>query len=112
MLAVCGFLLLAVALVFGQTVCYEFVNYDDDVHVYENPHVAHGLAFSRIAWAFTHGYHSNWIPLTWISFMLDSQLYGLSAGGFHLTNVLLHATAAVLLFLVLWRMTGGVWPVR
>ena len=50
------------------------------------------------------------IPLTWLSHMLDCQLYGLHAGGHHLTNVLLHAATAILLFLVLWRMTGDLWP--
>ena len=108
-LIVCGLLLLALALVYGQTIRHEFVNFDDDVYVYENPHVAHGLTVSRIAWAFAGPHRSVWVPLTWISLMLDSQLYDLSAGGFHLTNALLHAAAVVILFLVLWRMTGGVW---
>jgi tetratricopeptide (TPR) repeat protein len=102
--------LLAVALVFGQTVSHEFVNFDDDVYVYENPHVAHGLTLSRIGWAFAGAHRSIWAPLTWISLMLDGQLYDLSAGGFHLSNVLLHAAATIVLFLVLWRMTGSVWP--
>jgi tetratricopeptide (TPR) repeat protein len=109
-LAVCGFLLLAVALVFGQTVCHEFVNFDDDVLVYENPQVPQGLTVSGIAWAFAQPHGSNWIPLTWLSFMLDSQLYGLNAGGFHLTNGLLHAATTIILFLVLWQMTGDFWP--
>ncbi|MHB8909941.1 MAG: tetratricopeptide repeat protein [Syntrophales bacterium] len=107
--AVCGFLLLAVALVFGQTIGHEFVNYDDAEYVYENPHVSHGLTGRGIAWAFTTTHFSNWHPLTWISHMLDCQIYGLHAGGHHLTNVLLHATATILLFLVLWRMTGYLW---
>ena len=109
-LAVCGFLLLAVAMVFGQTIRYQFVNYDDTVYVCENPHVAGGLTAQGIAWVFTHQHGGNWHPLTSLSHMLDCQLYGLNAGGHHLTNVLLHAATAVLLFLVLWRMTGGFWP--
>ena len=108
--AVCGFLLLAVALVFGQTVGHEFVNYDDNQYVYENPQVAQGLTARGIAWAFTTVHASNWHPLTWLSHMLDCQLYGLNAGGHHLTNVLLHAATAILLFLVLRRMTGDLWP--
>ncbi|MHB8907339.1 MAG: tetratricopeptide repeat protein [Syntrophales bacterium] len=107
--AVCVFLLLAVALVFGQTVRYEFVNYDDNSYVYENPQVVQGLTGHGIAWAFTTVHINNWHPLTWLSHMLDFQLYGLQSGGHHLTNVLLHASAAVLLFLVLWRMTGFLW---
>ena len=89
-----------IGLVFGQTIRYGFVNYDDDVHVYENPHVAHGLTLSQIAWAFTHSHHSNWIPLT--CFVHGRQpVVRPRAGGFHLTNVLLHAATAVALFLVL-----------
>ena len=60
-------------------------------------------------WAFTHVDSSNWHPLTWISHMLDCQLYGLNAGGHHLTNVLLHTATAILLFPVLRRMTGFLW---
>jgi protein O-mannosyl-transferase len=108
--AVCGFLLLAVVLVFGQTIRYDFVNYDDQQYVYENPHVTSGLTAEGIAWAFTSGHASNWHPLTWFSHMLDCQLYGIAPGGHHLTNFLLHATTAILLFLVLRRMTGDLWP--
>ncbi|MBP1723982.1 MAG: hypothetical protein H6Q44_1687, partial [Deltaproteobacteria bacterium] len=108
--AVCGFLLLAVALVFGQTVGYEFVNYDDNSYVYENPQVAQGLSVRSIVWAFTSFHFGNWHPLTSLSHMLDCQLYGLHAGGHHLTSVLLHAVVAILLFLVLLRITGDLWP--
>ena len=108
--AVCALLLLAVALVFGQTIRYDFVNYDDKFYVFENPHVSQGLSAGTVAWAFTDSHSCNWHPLTWLSHMLDCQLYGLGAGGHHLTNVLLHAAAAVLLFLVLHQMTGDLWP--
>ena len=107
-LAVCVFLLLAVALVFGQTVRHEFINYDDKEDVYENPQVARGFTAQGIGWAFTTTHNSMWGPLTWLSHMLDCQLYGLShPGGHHLTNVLLHAASTVLLFLVLRQMTGA-----
>ncbi len=109
-LAVCASLLLAVAIVFGRTVRYQFVNFDDCQYVYHNKHVLDGLTRSGIAWAFSHFYASNWHPLTWISHMLDCQCYGLWPGGHHLTNVLLHAVTAVLLFLVLRQMTGRLWP--
>ena len=105
-----GLLLLAIGVAFGQTVRYEFFNLDDDTYVYENPQVSRGLSAEGIAWAFTQSHDANWHPLTWISLMLDCQVYGLSAGGYHLTNVLLHAATAVLLFLVLQRMTGDFWP--
>ncbi len=103
---VCLFLAAIIWLVFGQTLGHEFVNYDDQIYVYENPAVTAGLTFHGIVWAFTHVHSSNWHPLTWISHMLDCQIYGLDAGGHHLTNVLLHTVTVILLFLVLWRMTG------
>ena len=109
-LAICGLLLLAVGTVFGQTIRHGFVNYDDGPYVVENPQVTRGLSADGIAWAFTHSHASNWHPLTWISHMLDCRLYGLEPGGHHLTNVLLHAATAILLFLVLLEMTGEVWP--
>ncbi len=102
-------LLLAVVLVFGQTVRHDFVSYDDQQYVYENPRVTGGLTARGIAWAFTTDHAFNWHPLTWLSHMLDCQIYGLHPGGHHMTNILLHAAAAILLFLVLWRMTGFLW---
>ena len=108
--AVCGLLVLAVGLVFGQTVTHEFVNWDDPEYVYENPHVRRGLSVEGVVWAFTHRYAANWHPLTWMSHMLDCQVYGLWAGGHHLTNVLIHAATCVGLFLLLMRMTGRLWP--
>ncbi len=110
MLAVCGLLLLAVGLVFGQTVGHEFVNFDDGWYVYDNPQISGGLSARGIVWVFTHEHGANWHPLTGLSHLLDCQIFGLHAGGHHLTNVLLHAATAVVLFLVLWRMTGGFWP--
>ncbi len=108
--AVCGFLLLAVGLVFGQTVRHEFIAYDDDGYIYDNPQVTAGLTRSGLWYALTDGPYSEWFPLTTLSHMLDCQLYGLNPAGHHLTNVLLHAASSVLLFLVLLRMTGDLWP--
>jgi len=108
--AVCGFLLLLVALVFGQTIRHEFVNFDDYSYVCENPHVIGGATGSNIVHAFTHGRQQMWIPLTWISLMIDAELYDFHAGGYHLTNVLLHAAGAMLLFLFLHRATDRFWP--
>ena len=109
-LAVCGFLLLAVVIVFGQTVHHDFVEFDDNDYVYQNRHVLRGLTAEGIAWAATATHANNWHPLTWLSHMLDCQLYGRWPGGHHLTSVLLHAANAILLFLVLRRMTGDLWP--
>ena len=107
---ICGFLLLAVGLVFGQTIHYEFINLDDSTDVYLNPHVTGGLTAEAVKWAFTQRYAGVWMPMTWISHILDCQFYGLNAGGHHLTNVLLHAATAVLLFLVFRQMTGRLGP--
>src|ERR1017187_2020026 len=106
---VCIFLAAIIWVVFGQTLGHEFVNYDDDFYVYENPAVTRGLTLQGIIWAFTHVHCSNWHPLTWVSHMLDWQFYGLSPGGHHLTNILLHTATAILLFLILRQMTGALW---
>ncbi|HEX4143107.1 MAG TPA: tetratricopeptide repeat protein [Pirellulales bacterium] len=108
--AICGFLVLAVLLVFGRTLSYDFVNFDDDYFVRDEPHVANGLTWSGIVWAFTDGPLGEWYPLSMLSHMLDCQLYGPRPAGHHLTNLLLHASATVALFLVLRRMTGELWP--
>ena len=97
------------AAVFAQTLGHDFVNYDDPSYVYEVPRISSGLSFAGIVWAFTHIHAQNWHPLTTISHMLDCQMYGLRAGSHHLTNVLLHAAAAVLLFLGLRHSTGATW---
>jgi len=76
----------------------DFVNYDDFAYVVSNPHVNKGFSWEGIRWAFTGFYIGNWQPVTLLSHMLDCQLYGLSAGGHHLTNLLLHLANAVLLF--------------
>lgn len=95
---------------FGQTLGHDFVNYDDDEYVYENQTVASGLTFRGIQWTFTHVHAGNWHPLTTMSHMLDCQLYGLQPWGHHLTNLLLHAAAAIFLFLALRQLTGALWP--
>ena len=105
-LGICVLLALAVFAVFGQTIRYEFVNFDDDLYVYENPVVLKGLTLAGVSHVFTHQMCDFYHPLTMLSLMLDHQVYGLNAGGYHLTNVLLHAATAVLLFLVLRRMMG------
>lgn len=107
--AVCGLLVLAVWLVFGQTLRHGFVNYDDQLYVYENDHVSSGLTFEGIRWALYSSHASNWHPVTWLSHMLDCQFFGLQPAGHHLTSVALHAACAVLLFLALYRMTGRMW---
>src|SRR5215469_2463825 len=106
---VCAFLVLIIWIVFGQTYTFNFVNFDDEIYVYDNPNVSDGLTLHGIAMAFTAYHMDNWVPLTVLSHMLDCQIYGLNAGGHHLTNVLLHAASAVLLFLILHRITTALW---
>jgi tetratricopeptide (TPR) repeat protein len=107
--AVCVVLAAMTFAVFGQTLRYEFINFDDNEYVYENPVVARGLTHQGVVWAFAHFHSANWHPLTWLSHMLDCQLYGLHPGGHHLTNVLLHSATVIALFLVLREMTGALW---
>ncbi len=102
---VCLVLAIIVWLAFGQALHGDFVSYDDGDYVYENPHVTQGLTVSGIEWAFSHVHAANWHPLTTISHMLDCQFYGLQPWGHHLTNILLHAAAAILLFLALRKLT-------
>lgn len=109
-LIICLLLVAAVWAVFGQTIRDQFVNFDDEDYFLGNPHVQTGLNRANMAWAFQVGYAANWHPLTWLSLMLDAQLFGPGPAGPHLTNVLLHAANAVLLFLLLRRLTDALWP--
>src|SRR5215472_8601904 len=108
-LLVCLGLMAITWAVFGQTLTHDFVNFDDHVYVYENPLVIRGVSPEGIIEAFTHTHARNWHPLTTLSHMLDCQLYGLNAGGHHLTNVILHTISVLLLFLVLKQMTAALW---
>ena len=103
--AVCILLAGIVWIAFGQTLHHEFVNYDDGPYVYSNPRIASGLSLANLLWAFTHVHSANWHPLTTISHMLDCQLYDLQPWGHHLTNILLHAAAVILLFFALRELT-------
>jgi protein O-mannosyl-transferase len=95
--------------VFAQTIRHDFVNFDDDMYVYNTPVIQAGLTIKGMALAFISPHAGNWHPLTTISHMLDCQLYGLKAGGHHATNIILHAIAVLLLFRLLRQMTGAVW---
>ena len=98
-IGVCFAIAALVGIVFGQTWHHEFVNFDDVGYVYDNAVVQQGLTGGSIAWAFSHTVVSNWHPLTMLTHMADCQFYGVNVGGHHLTNVLLHAATAILLFL-------------
>lgn len=106
------FLLVTTAAVYAPVRHHEFINFDDGGYVYENEHVQKGLTTESIKWAFTlvkSDEASYWHPVTWLSHMLDCQLFGLNAGYHHLSNVFYHLLNVLLLFLLLFRMTGEVW---
>src|SRR3972149_4574842 len=86
---------------------FEFVTWDDPNYITENPHVQGGLTWASVLWALTTSDPPYWHPLTWLSHMLDVQVFGLNAGGHHLPNVLLHIGNAILLFGLLHWMTGA-----
>ncbi|HEY3762812.1 MAG TPA: tetratricopeptide repeat protein [Verrucomicrobiae bacterium] len=108
-IVICIFLAVITLAVFGQTFNFGFVNLDDNNYVYQNPVVQNGLTWAGFRWAFTYSGIGHWHPLTWLTHMLDCQMYGSNAGGHHATNVLFHAASVILLFLVLQRMTGFLW---
>jgi protein O-mannosyl-transferase len=102
-------LVIATLAVYWQVAYHEFINFDDPDYVTENPSVQSGLTAKSLGWAFTTRHASNWHPLTWVSHMLDCQLWGLNAGPHLLTNVALHCVTTLLLFFILRRLTGAVW---
>ena len=109
MIIICSLLALAVLTIYAQTANYGYVAYDDDQYVYQNPWVKAGLTASNIGWAFTTFFYANWHPLTWISYMLDFNMFGSNPGAQHLVNVALHLASTLLLFLALVRMTRQPW---
>ncbi len=94
---------------YGPVTSHDFVNYDDKEYVLDNPHVTGGLTLENVRWAFENSYAANWYPVTWLSHMLDCEVFGLRPWGHHLTNVLLHALNAALVFALLQLMTGSTW---
>jgi len=107
---VCLILAVAATAVYARTFHFGFVAYDDDQYVYENQIVRSGLSVANVVWAITAFHYANWHPLTWISYLLDAQIFGINAGPFHAVNVLLHAASTALLFLAFFRMTRRLWP--
>jgi protein O-mannosyl-transferase len=103
------FLILTTMLAYWQVGNHEFVNFDDNVYVTENSHIQDGITIQSLRWAFTTSHSANWHPLTWISHMLDVQLFGLKPQWHHLMNLLFHIANVLLIFLVLHRMTKTLW---
>ena len=119
----CFGLVVLIALLFVQTGRHEFTVCDDNVYIYDKPQIKTGLTWESVKWAFQDAHEGNWHPLTWVTHMLDWQLFGLAnwepqnqiyadswAGGHHLMNMAIHTANAVLLFLALRLMTGTLWP--
>ncbi len=104
-----GLFLVTMALYWPAT-HFQFVYFDDPWYVYQNAEVMKGLSWSGIKWAATCVEPSNWAPLTLVSHMTDCSVYGLFPGGHHLTSILVHSVNAVLLFLLLGRITKMFWP--
>ena len=109
-IAVCGLLFVAVVLVYSRTLSQGFSNFDDGIYVQSEPHVSGGFSWSGIVWALTDGPGGRLVSA--LGAFPHARLSTLwpEPAGHHLTNVLLHAASAVLLFLVLWRMTAAFWP--
>jgi len=108
-LAICLALASVCCIVFGGVRHNGFINFDDPGYIYENPWVRSGLTGPGLVWAFTNIDQSYWHPLTWLSHMLDCQVFGLDAGWHHLVNLLLHTANAILVFLVFQQLTGARW---
>ena len=94
---------------YAQVTGHQFITLDDDSYIKENPVVNHGVTLAGLAWAFTTFHQANWHPLTWIAHMIDSQLFGMFAGGHLLVNALIHAANTLLVFWLLLRTTHARW---
>jgi tetratricopeptide (TPR) repeat protein len=103
-----GLLVITLAVYWGLLTC-DFINYDDNKYVTDNPYVHGGLTTQSLRWTFNIGYAGNWHPLTWISHMVDWQVFGPNPRWHHLTNLLLHQANILLLFALLQRTTGVLW---
>ena len=95
--------------IYWQVHQFDFVNIDDNLYVQENSHITSGITLENIRWAFGNRYGDLWNPLVWLSLMADYELYGLNAGGYHVTNLIFHILSALLLFWLFHRMTGTLW---
>ncbi|MGO9136444.1 MAG: glycosyltransferase family 39 protein [Syntrophales bacterium] len=108
-LLMCLCLVIAVIVVFWRVTYCDFTNYDDNLYVTENAHVENGITTDEILWSFTTIDTGYWHPVTWLSYMLDNQLFGLNPAGYHVINLFFHVANSLLLFLILLRMTNALW---
>lgn len=105
----CLFLTIFILILYWQVLSYDFIAYDDQLYVYKNPYVQSGLSFESVSWAFSSFHAGNWHPLTWLSHILDYEIFKLQPSAYHRTNVLIHIFNTLLLFGVLKMMTGALW---
>lgn len=105
----CLFIVISILYVYWQVRNFSFVNFDDRQYVTQNYYVQAGLTLKSIRWSLTAMQASNWHPLTWLSHMLDCQIYGLNPGHHHMTNVLFHVLNSLLLFFIFKRISGSLW---
>jgi tetratricopeptide (TPR) repeat protein len=106
----CTLLVMVTIAIYQQVFTYEFISLDDNLYVYENRHVLDGLSAENVRWAFANRLSGMWIPITWLSLMIDSTVFGTSPAGYHFTNVIIHLINIVLLFSMLMKLTGDFWP--
>ncbi len=107
---VCLLLALLTFAVYSPVLKNDFVNYDDPLYVTENTFVNKGISLEGIKWALTRSHQANWHPLTWMSHMVDCEIFGMEPHGHHLTNLIIHIINVLLLFVLLNYMTGSAWP--
>jgi tetratricopeptide (TPR) repeat protein len=106
---VCILLIVITCSIFWKVIGHEFIIYDTPGYILNNPMVKQGLSWKGVGWAFTTFYMSNWHPVTWMSHMLDVQLFGLNAGWHHMVNLILHVINTLILFTTLRMMTRALW---
>jgi hypothetical protein len=107
---ICLILGLITFAVFYQVHGFKFITYDDPSYVYNNPDIQSGVTLESIKWAFATGWTGYWHPLTWLSYMLNWQLFGSNPAGYHIVNLIFHIINTLLLFIVLGQMTRSIWP--
>ncbi|MDX1777230.1 MAG: hypothetical protein R3297_11665, partial [Desulfobulbales bacterium] len=108
LLVLCLLLVITLAL-YWQAREFPFFYLDDDAYIIKNTNIQNGLTLESLRRAFLKPYAGFWIPLTWLSYMVDFELSGLDPSGFHLTNILLHGAKIILLVTLLYKMTGYGW---